>query len=363
MQPSRRDHGALREEPVRSGIVLNMGNSSDLDRIEPMKIVVLLTTLAFSLCQSACGSKPFGVRGATPSPNLLPSPKTRPLIGYLNEGNLWVIRSDGTNQRLMAETFEGQTIQDFVWAIDGTRLYFAVGLQLFEVVVTTGNLASAGELVPLPGVTIDRLELARDGKEIIVHALDADATSRLFAVRIGEHKSRELGIDDYIAILPSRPPVIRNVGEMSVSPDSTRLLFKDVVGTGEELFIANTNTGARTQITNLYELGGFEESVESEGGRRVIEASWSPDGRYIIFNPMQSCSETGLCYGRLFLVEAWGGAQLQLSLDMMVNIPSEWTPDSKSLAYDAGSRIVFADATGNPKALSEGNRPKWQPVL
>lgn len=321
---------------------------------------ILALVLAVSL-HAACSSKPNRAMSATPMPSATPRP--RPLIGYLNEGNLWIIDIDGGNQRLMAASPEGETIQDFVWALDGSRLYFSIGLQLFEVVIATGNVAAAGALAAAPGVTIDRLELARDGKTMIVHALDADAANRTYAVTIGQRESRELGIDEYNTVIQSRSPIIRVVGDASVSPDGARVLFKDLVGAGEELFISDVETGARLQITNLYELGGFEESVETEGGRRVIEASWSPDGRYVIFNPMQSCSETGLCYGRLFLVESWGGAQLQLSLEMMINLPLDWTPDSKKLAYDDGSRIVIADTTGNPKALAQGNHPKWQPVL
>jgi Tol biopolymer transport system component len=140
-------------------------------------------------------------------------------------------------------------------------------------------------------------------------------------------------------------------------------LFKGVAGTGEELFIADCETGARLQITNLYALGGFEESVKTEGGRRVIEAAWSPDGRYVIFNPMQYCSDIGLCAGRLFLVEGFGGAQLQLSVETMVNVPGEWTSDGSLLVYDDGNRIVVANTMGMPKVLAEGNHPKCQPML
>jgi Tol biopolymer transport system component len=231
-----------------------------------------------------------------------------------------------------------------------------------EIVVDTSNIASAGEFTAPPGVTIDRIEMGHDGKTILINALDANAASRLFALTIGQREARELAIDQYNAQLPPRPPVIRSVGEMSVSPDAKWVLFKGIVGTGEELFVANVETGARLQISNLYQLGGFEESVETEGGRRVIEAAWSSDGRYVIFNPMQSCSETGLCYGRLFLVSAFGGAQLQLSVEMMVNLPTEWTKEGNLLVYDDGSRVIAADTQGFPKALSEGNHPKLQPI-
>jgi Tol biopolymer transport system component len=265
------------------------------------------------------------------------------------------------NQRILAVAREGEAIQDFVWAPDGSRIYFSIGLEFFEVVIQTGNIANAGELTAPPGITVDRLEMGRDGKTIIVQALDANTAPRLMALTIGNRESRELSIDEYNSLIIPRPPVVRSVGELSVSPDARRVLFKSIVGTGEELFVANLETGARIQITNLYGLDGFEESVLTEGGRRVIEAAWSPDGRYVIFNPMQSCSETGLCYGRLYLVESWGGAQLQLSIDMMVNLPGEWTSDGNLLVYDDGSRIVATDTNGYPKALSEGNNPKWQP--
>jgi len=322
-----------------------------------------------SVCLLACsmGACSSGLdigRSATPtvSPAAGPTPKPKPYIAYLHEGDLWLIQSDGANQRVVAAAPEGETIQDFVWSMDGSRLYFSIGLQLFEVVFETGNVASAGELGVRPGVTLDRLEMGREGKTIVIQALDANASARLFALTVGERGSREVTIDEYGSLIKSRPPVIRGIGEMSVSPDGRRVLFKDIVGTGEELFIADAETGARIQVTNLYDLSGFEESVETEGGRRVIEATWSPDGRHIIFNPMQSCSETGLCYGRLFLVDAWGGAQLQLSIEMMINLPAEWSSDNKLLVYDDGSKIVVANTNGSPRALAEGHHPKWRPL-
>lgn len=324
----------------------------------------VITILVVCLCagaQAACSSREHTARSATPTATPAPA-RIRPYVAYLNEGDLWAVRSDGSDRRVLAAAPEGETIQDFVWAVDGSRIYFAIGSQLFEVVLETGNVASAGELAAQPGAAIDRLELARDGNTIIIRALDANAVERLFAAPIGQRGSRELTIDEYNALAEQRPPIIRNVGEMSVAPDGRRVLFKDLMGTGEELFVADVETGARIRITNLYELAGFEESVATEGGRRVIEATWSPDGRYIAFNPMQSCSETGLCYGRLFLVDSWGGAQLQLSIEMMINIPLEWSRDAQLLIYDDGSRVVVADTKGNPKALAEGNHPKWQPL-
>ncbi|HEY8461475.1 MAG TPA: hypothetical protein VIM99_13890, partial [Blastocatellia bacterium] len=249
---------------------------------------------------------------------------------------------------------------------DGDRLYFSTELGLFEVILRTGNLASAGELIVPPGVAIDSLEMARDGKTIIVRALDANGPARLFAVTVGERESRELTVDEYDSMIEHRPLIVRDIGVMSISPDGRLALFKDVVGTGEELFVADVETGARVKVSDLYKLDGFEESVEIEGGRRVIAATWSPDSRYVIFNPMQSYSDSGLCYGRLILADIWGCAQRQLSSEMMVDLPGEWARASPNegylLLYDDGARIVVADLRGNLRTLAEGHHPKWRPL-
>lgn len=312
----------------------------------------------------ACQSKP-AANQSSPSPTPTPTPKPKPFIAYLKDGDLWLIRSDGSDERMLGIAPQGQTIQDFVWAADGTRAFYIVGLEFYEVSLANNAVAKAGQLTAPPGVTIDRLELGDDGQTFAIIASDANTQQKLYAVTIGKNEARELAIDQFNALIPRRPPVIRAVGELSVSPDGNWTLFKDTVGdtagAGEELFVANTETGARFQISNLSELGGFEESVETEGGRRVMEAAWSANGRYVIFNPMQYCSEIGFCSGRLFLVEMSGGPQLQLSIEMMVNVPNEWSGDGRLLVYDDGSRIVIADTQGFPKALTEGHRPKWQP--
>src|SRR5215468_2669697 len=327
----------------------------------------LIACKTFYVCLLAlsiwsCSSCRHTARSAAPSAPTQAPPKPKPYVAYLRDGDLWVIQSDGTNQRLATDASEGEAIQDFVWGVDGGRLYFSMGERLFQVILQNGNLASAGELSGAQGAAIDSLEMGRDGKTIIARTLDANASARLFAVTIGERESRELTVDEYNSMIKPRPPIVRAIGEMSVSPDGRLVLFKDVVGAGEELFVADAETGSRVKVTNLYELGGFEESVEVEGGRRVIGATWSPDSRYIIFNPMQSCSESGLCYGRLVLVDAWGGAQRQLSSEMMVDLPGEWSKDNHLLVYDDGNRIVVADADGNLRTLAEGHHPRWQPT-
>jgi Tol biopolymer transport system component len=262
---------------------------------------------------------------------------------------------------LIAIAPPGEVIQDFVWSADGQRIYFAVGTRFFDASLATGNLASGGALNLPMSVSLDKLELARDGSTIIAHTLDEEGLPRVFGMPIGERAARELSVDEYNALAAQRAPIVRRVGEMSVAPDARFVLFKEAVATAEELFVAETETGRRWQITNMATLDGFEESAEALGGRFIIEATWSPDGRYVLFNPGQSCSETGLCYGKLYLVEMWGGALMQLSLDMMISLPLEWDATQTLLAYDDENEIVLSTKAGQTRRLATGNRPKWQP--
>ncbi len=327
-----------------------------------------LSLILFSACAwgiAGAGKQPPPATAAAPGQSVaMPPavPKPNPYVAYLNEGNLWAMRADGTGLRRIGVAPRGESIQDFLWSPNGQRVYYAIGHRFYDVAIETGNLANGGELTAPAGVTIDRLELGRDGRTLLVHALEADSQARVYAVTVGEREARELAVDEYNALAPVAAPIVRQVGEMSVSPDTQFVLFKEVVGTGEELYVAELETGRKWQVSNLSVLYGFEPSAETMGGRNILEATWSPDGHYIIFNPSQSCSDIGLCYGRLFLVDRWGGPQLQLSIDMMISLPLEWNGPNTLLAYDDGSEIVLSDTSGQTKRLADGNHPKWQPL-
>jgi WD40-like Beta Propeller Repeat len=295
-----------------------------------------------------------------------PPASTARYIAYLNEGNLWAIRSDGSDMRMIALAPPFEAIQDFLWSADGQHIYFVVGTRFYDAALATGNLASGGALNLPANVSLDHLELGRDGATIIAHTMDEEGLPRVFGMPIGERAARELAVDEYNAMAAQPAPVIRRVGDLSVAPpngaDARFTLFKESFDTTEELFVSDLETGRRWQITDLAKLGDFEPSAEAIGGRFIIEAAWSPDGRYVLFNPGQSCSETGLCYGKLYLVEMWGGAARQLSLDMMISLPSEWSLTQNLLVYDDENEIVFSDQTGLTRRLAQGSRPKWQPL-
>jgi hypothetical protein len=322
----------------------------------------LLGLCALALC--ACLVAPDKESIATPQPS--PTPKPIPLIAYLSEGSLWVVQADGANARPLVAAPESVAINALAWSADGSQIYFSVGLKFFSVALSERKVERAGELSAPPGTTIDRLELARDGATLIAHALEMtaafNATPKPFAVTIGRREARELTVDEYQALARAQSVIVRGFEDLAVSPDATHLLFKQVSGQATQLFVADLETGARRQVTELNALDGFEESASAGGERQILEAAWSPDSRHLIFTPAQSCSETGLCYGRLYLVSAWGGPAYQLSRDMTVSLPAEWNREGTLLVYDDGGQVLLANTRGQIKRLAEGNQPRWQPV-
>lgn len=304
----------------------------------------------------------------SPSPALSPAPPPAPLVSFLREGALWVIHADGGGERQLAMPPPGEAINNHVWAKDGSRIYYAVGHKYFSyslLELPEKRIADAGELTLPEGITIDRLEMAATGTALIAHAIpedgDLNAPPKVYATEPGKHEARELSVDEYTALAQPQTILVRNFQDLSVSPDSQYILFKEAVNDTEELFVADVETGARRQVSDLAALDGFEPSADSSGARHLLEAAWAPDGRFVVFNPVQSCSEFGLCYGHIFLLDLRSGVQYQLTREMTVSVPLEWSSDCTLLAYDDGGQIVVADTAGRIRRLTEGNRPKFQP--
>jgi Tol biopolymer transport system component len=317
-----------------------------------MALCTLLLSVA--LC-TACLS---GSEASAPDPALKPQ---TPLLAYLAEGQLSVIPSTGGQSRVVATAPDGEAINQFLWTPDGGGLHYVIGQRFHRVTLSEGRSEMVGEIAVPPGTSIDRLEPSRDAQEVIIHALDADATSKIYVYKPASRETRELSIDQYSAIAPPQSLSVRQFSDLSVSPDSERLLFKEAAGLNEQLFVGDLETGARLPLLDLMTIEGFEDSAQADGGRHLLEATWSPDGRYVLFLPAQSCSEAGLCYGRLFLIDVWGDRLQQLTGEMMVMLAAEWDPAGRQLVYEDGGQLKIAQLDGTIRTLAEGLHPKWQP--
>jgi len=311
----------------------------------------------------------------SPSPANVPSekssttasPQAKPLqmISYLKDGGLWLMKEDGSENRQVVPAPEAAAISNALWAKDGSRIYFNIDLNLHAYVLLEQKVENFGKLQAPEGSVLDRLEPSNDPSTVLAHLIDMNdalnSVPKVHAVTFNPMTSRELSVDEYHALALTQSTTIAKVGDLSVSPDGRFVLFAEATEKDVQLFVSDIETGNRHQVTDLGLLEGFEPSAMPDGSRRVIEATWSPDGHHIVFVPAQSCSEFGLCSGKMYLVETWGGAQLQLATALTTNLSQEWNQQKNLLIYDDDGQVVISDTQGQLKILATGTQPKWQP--
>ncbi len=304
----------------------------------------------------------------SPITSPLPTPTAKPkqIISYVKEGALWLVNEDGTEDRLVVPAPEEVTIGNQIWSKDGSKIYFNLGNSLQSYNLKEQKVVAYGKLELPEGLALDRLELSNDGVTLLAQTIDTNdalnTVPKVFAVALNPMQARELSVDEYHALASTQATIVRNAGDLSVSPDGRYVLFAEATDKNIQLYISDIETGIRRRVTDLDILDGFESNAMPDGGKRIIEATWSPDGKRVVFVPAQTCSEYGMCSGRMYLVDAWGGAQLQLAIAPIANLSQEWNSERSLLVYDDNGQIVVSDTLGQLKQLAEGNQPKWQPV-
>jgi hypothetical protein len=335
----------------------------------PLKNTVLTALLImFALCFEPEMNVQAGTFASSPpaSPEASLPAKPLPYISYLKDGGLWLTKEDGSENRQIVPAPEEAAIANQLWARDGSRIYFNIGLNLHAFVLQQQKVENFGVLEVPAGVALDRLELSNDSKTLLAHTIDTsdvlNSLPKIYAVTFYPLAARELSIDEYQTLAPVQSSIITQIGDLSVSPDGKFVLFAEAVAEDMQLFVSDIETGNRHQITDLSLLDGFETNAVPDGGRRLLEATWSPDGRHIVFVPAQACSEFGLCAGRMYLVDAWGGAQLQLATAPTAGLSQEWNQEKSLIIYDDNGQLMLANTQGQLKSLGDGAQPKWQPV-
>ncbi len=308
------------------------------------------------------------------SPTISPLPassqavptKPKQVISYVKEGALWLVNEDGTEDRRVVPAPEDAAIGNQLWSKDGTRIYFNLGDSLQAYNLKDQKVEAYGKLALPEGLALDRLELSNDGATLLAQTIDTNdalnTVPKVFAVTLNPIRARELSVDEYHTLALAQTTIVRNAGDLSVSPDGRYVLFAEATEKDIQLYISDIETGNRRRVTDLNLLDGFEANAMLDEGKRIIEATWSPDGKHVVFVPAQTCSEAGLCAGKMYLVDAWGGAQLQLAIAPIVNLSQEWNRERSLLVYDDNGQVVVSDTLGQLKKLAEGNQPKWQPV-
>lgn len=282
--------------------------------------------LAFVVALAACS-------GEEARPAL--DPRADELIAFSREGDLYVIRPDGSGERLLAPG--GQlplwSPRGDLVAVVAPPLALAEGraiggayLDLHVVNVVTGARVNLTNGATGPGGILgyswapagDRLVLAAGGY-LYLAAADGASLRRLTSESAGD--------------LGPSPPLAHSV---AWSPDGSAIAF-----TNGDLFLADPRSGSVQLLT-----------------RCADAVAWSPDGLRLAV----ACGRS-----QVSIIELSSGARIDVStpiadFDRLNSFA--WSPDSRRIAFDSQRPrelwVAAADGSGIT-ALPQGRSPSWSP--
>ncbi|HUF31241.1 MAG TPA: hypothetical protein VMM77_11380 [Gemmatimonadaceae bacterium] len=266
-------------------------------------------------------------------------------VAYVQNGQVWVIDSDGANNRPVTEDGTALSPQ---WHPGGTRLVFTdmndAGTQIVEANLVTGGLR---ELSATPrGLNLTPV-YTRDGRSVVyAHARDA-------------------GADLVIASLEGRAPARRisslelyDRSSPSFSPDGRTLTFispRSWQGTRmtPQLFTMNLDGSQEKQLT---------PSVKGVRSYRT-GPDWSPDGTRVAY--MQQNGDF-----QLWIIDVRSQAMKRLT-QFAENKDPSWAPDSRHIAFTStrgGTKEIWVMdvETGRARQLTSAPGARlsaWSPVI
>ncbi|MBA3726283.1 MAG: PD40 domain-containing protein [Armatimonadetes bacterium] len=132
------------------------------------------------------------------------------------------------------------------------------------------------------------------------------------------------------------------------SPDGKKIAFVAYRGHSQEIFVVNADGSGQTNLTN--------DSMTCN------QPVWSPDGKKIVyvFNRYSQYSE-------IYVMNADGGVKTKLTNDKAQCSDPAWSPDGKRIAFFSrlgGLVVINADGSGRHSLSSEGEtftKLKWSP--
>jgi eukaryotic-like serine/threonine-protein kinase len=242
-----------------------------------------------------------------------------------DSGSLAIVDREGNKKLLSAQWF---TIQGLAWAPDGKEIWFTASKSGTDRTLYATSLDGKQRIVArLPGALM-LLDIARDGRVLLVRATWRRELVGVFA---SDPKEHELSWLDYT--YPA-----------DLSVDGKTLLFDEEGGGGA---LDYSKSSGMTYAVYLRKTDGSPAVLLGEGGAVAL----SPDGKWAIAQTQESPSQ-------LKLLATGAGEPKELTKDSVNHTWVRWFADGKRILYTAdepgkGVRLYVHElASGKTEAIS-----------
>ncbi len=242
-----------------------------------------------------------------------------------DSGRLAIVDREGNKRLLSAQWF---TIQGLAWAPDGKEIWFTASKSGTDRTLYATSLDGKERIVArLPGALM-LLDIARDGRVLLVRATWRRELVGVFA---SDPKEHELSWLDYT--YPA-----------DLSTDGKTLLFDEEGGGGA---LDYSKSSGMTYAVYLRKTDGSPAVLLGEGGAVAL----SPDGKWAIAQTQESPSQ-------LKLLATGAGEPKELTKDNVNHTWVRWFADGKRILYTAdepgqGVRLYVHElASGKTEAIS-----------
>jgi Tol biopolymer transport system component len=252
-------------------------------------------------------------------------------IAFIRDGQLWVMKADGTGQRAL--TRDRAEKASPAWSPDGRKVAYAYdGGEVIRNAGTPQESAAYPShifVINADGSRVQRLtrwerytyeqksspEWSPDGRTVAFHVYD-DGDHWIFSVGADGSGQRKL--------TPPPPPPRFGLADDDAyawSPDGRKIAFTHINEVG--VYVMNRNGSGRHLLARI---GAADRARDS--AFRTRHVAWSPDGRRI------ACISDGV----LWVMNADGTRPRRLITDPVDNSSSEaatlaWSPDGRKIAF------------------------------
>jgi TolB protein len=305
------------------------------------------------------------------------SPEARRLIAFVDDGDIYVVSSDGTGRRPLTEGPARD--RDIAWSPDGSRLAF---VREIRVGVDRGDWVTRPVIyiIGVDGRGLRRLSPRRvlfdegpawspDGRQIAFSRnTRSDGLDDIWLMRSDGTRQHRLTRHRRLDRSPTWSPDGQRIAFARTWPNQSQVFIMDADGRNEH---AATRPGISGSYSTWSPRGDLIAFIGTNGSLYVVQSDrrgipgrtrgalwppwqppqWSSTGKEIAF-------ERGYVPSYIYIVRADGTGVRRLTQ----GTEAHWSPDDRSIAFAGkGGIYVIDSAGGRPRLVTEGGSPAWQP--